>query len=139
MNDRLNTYDFTHDSKKNEVVLVDGSPRFGSDIGSETVGKRIFADAFYLSDKFVHERPCAGRIVQRDIFADVGKIIFNAWSKFQSHLEPDVPAYRELLAKPAKYGFGRDSWPLVLNSFTPDALQVLEIVLGARLVLNLGG
>jgi hypothetical protein len=85
MYDPLNTHDFAYDSKENEVIVVDRSPRLSSDIGPEAVGKRVLADAFYLSDKFVDESPCPDWIVQGDIFADIAQITFNAWSEFQSH------------------------------------------------------
>lgn len=109
---------------------MDRSPRIGPNIGSQTVIKRILADAFYLSDKFIDERPCTDRIMQRDIFADISQIIFNAWSEFQPHLAPGVLDRRELLAQPAKYGFRCDPWPLVLDSFPPDVLQAGAIILG---------
>lgn len=111
----------------------------GSNIGSQAIRKRVLADAFYLSDKFFDERPCTDRIVQGDIFADISQIIFNARSEFQSQLEPAVLGYRELLAQPAKYGFRCDTWPLVPDSFTPDALQVCDIILDGPVVHDFRG
>ena len=55
MDDPLDAHNFSDDSEENDVISVNRSTGIRSNVGSQTKGERMAANAFNLGYKFIYK------------------------------------------------------------------------------------